>query len=268
MRLKKVIQPFILRRNKEQVLEELPPKTEITLRVEMKEEEQAFYEALRRSSVEKLSTNEAADQRFQIFAELMRLRRACCNVTLTLPEAERDVLFDQFPSAKLEAFSEILEELRENGHKALVFSQFVDHLSIIRKCLDRKKIAYQYLDGSTPPQERAKRVAAFQGGEGDCFLISLKAGGTGLNLTAADYVIHMDPWWNPALEEQASDRAHRIGQDRPVTVYRIVAKDTIEEKIVDLHTWKRDLAESLLDESGAPLRLSAEEMLALIKEAR
>jgi superfamily II DNA or RNA helicase len=268
LRLKKVIQPFILRRNKEQVLEELPPKTEITLRVEMKEEEQAFYEALRRSSVEKLSTNEAADQRFQIFAELMRLRRACCNVTLTLPEAERDVLFDQFPSAKLEAFSEILEELRENGHKALVFSQFVDHLSIIRKCLDRKKIAYQYLDGSTPPQERTKRVAAFQGGEGDCFLISLKAGGTGLNLTAADYVIHMDPWWNPALEEQASDRAHRIGQDRPVTVYRIVAKDTIEEKIVDLHTWKRDLAESLLDESGAPLRLSAEEMLALIKEAR
>ena len=96
----------------------------------------------------------------------------------------------------------------------------------------------------------------------------MKAGGTGLNLTAADYVIHMDPWWNPAVEEQASDRAHRIGQDRPVTVYRIVAKDTIEEKIVDLHTWKRDLAESLLDESEAPLRLSAEEMLELIREAR
>jgi SNF2 family DNA or RNA helicase len=268
LRLKKVIQPFILRRNKEQVLEELPPKTEIVLRVEMKEEEQAFYEALRRSSVEKLSIDQATDQRFQIFAELMRLRRACCNVTLALPEAERDALFDQFPSAKLEAFSEILEELRENGHKALVFSQFVDHLSILRKYLDGKKITYQYLDGSTPPQERTKRVAAFQAGEGDCFLISLKAGGTGLNLTAADYVIHMDPWWNPALEEQASDRAHRIGQDRPVTVYRIVAKDTIEEKIVDLHTWKRDLAESLLDESGAPLRLSAEEMLALIKEAR
>jgi SNF2 family DNA or RNA helicase len=268
LRLKKVIQPFILRRNKEQVLEELPPKTEVILRVEMKEEEQAFYEALRRSSVEKLSTSEVPDQRFQIFAELMRLRRACCNATLAMPEGERDALFGQFPSAKLEAFSEILEELRENGHKALVFSQFVDHLSIIRKYLDEKGVAYQYLDGSTPSRERTKRVAAFQAGEGDCFLISLKAGGTGLNLTAADYVIHMDPWWNPALEEQASDRAHRIGQDRPVTVYRIVAKDTIEEKIVDLHTWKRDLAESLLDESGAPLRLSAEEMLDLIKEAR
>ncbi|MDR1048370.1 MAG: DEAD/DEAH box helicase [Synergistaceae bacterium] len=269
LRLKKVIQPFILRRNKEQVLEELPSKTEITLRVEMKEEEQAFYEALRRSSVEKLSAGEATDQRFQIFAELMRLRRACCNVALVMQEeAEQETFAAKFPSAKLETFSEILEELRENGHKALVFSQFVDHLSILRKYLDREKVSYQYLDGATPPQERTKRVAAFQSGEGDCFLISLKAGGTGLNLTAADYVIHMDPWWNPALEEQASDRAHRIGQDRPVTVYRIVAKGTIEEKIVDLHTWKRDLAESLLDESGAPQRLSAEQMLELIKEAR
>jgi SNF2 family DNA or RNA helicase len=188
---------------------------------------------------------------------------------LVIPEEDRGADMDaRFPSAKLEAFSEILEELRESGHKALVFSQFVDHLSILRKYLDREKVPYQYLDGSTPSQERTRRVAAFQAGEGDCFLISLKAGGTGLNLTAADYVIHMDPWWNPALEEQASDRAHRIGQDRPVTVYRIVAKDTIEEKIVELHAWKRDLAESLLDESEVPLRLSAEEMLALIKEAR
>ena len=148
-----------------------------------------------------------------------------------------------------------------------MFSQFVDHLAIIRGYLEEEGIAYQYLDGSTPPQERTRRVHAFQAGEGDCFLISLKAGGTGLNLTAADYVIHMDPWWNPAVEEQASDRAHRIGQDRPVTVYRIVAKGTIEEKIVDLHAWKRDLAESLLDEAGSPQRLSAEEMLALIREA-
>jgi SNF2 family DNA or RNA helicase len=211
-----------------------------------------------------LSRGDAADQRFQIFAELMRLRRACCNVSLVMPEKAGE----KFPSAKLEAFSEILTDLRANKHKALVFSQFVDHLTIIRKFLDGERISYQYLDGSTPPRERTKRVAAFQAGEGDCFLISLKAGGTGLNLTAADYVIHMDPWWNPAVEEQASDRAHRIGQDRPVTVYRIVAKNTIEEKIVDLHSWKRDLAESLLDESEAPLRLSAEEMLELIKEAR
>ncbi|MDR3265860.1 MAG: DEAD/DEAH box helicase [Synergistaceae bacterium] len=263
-RLKKVIQPFILRRNKEQVLEELPPKTEVTLRVDMKEEEKAVYEALRQNAVEELNAPDATDQRFKIFAELMRLRRACCNVSLVMPEKGGE----KFPSAKLEAFAEILAELRENNHKALVFSQFVDHLTIIRKYLDGEGIAYQYLDGSTPPQERRNRVHAFQAGEGDCFLISLKAGGTGLNLTAADYVIHMDPWWNPAVEEQASDRAHRIGQDRPVTVYRIVAKDTIEEKIVDLHAWKRDLAESLLDESGTPARLSAEAMLALIQEAR
>ncbi len=260
-RLKRVIQPFILRRNKEQVLQELPSKTEITLRVEMKEEEQAVYEALRRNAIEDLSLNKAADQRFQIFAQLMRLRRACCNASLVVPEKD-------FPSAKLEAFAEILEELRGSNHKALVFSQFVDHLSILRKYLDGEGIPYQYLDGSTPPHERAKRVKAFQAGEGDCFLISLKAGGTGLNLTAADYVLHMDPWWNPAVEEQASDRAHRIGQERPVTVYRIVTKGTIEEKIVDLHTWKRDLAESLLDEAEAPLRLSAQEMLDLIRDAR
>ena len=260
-RLKKIIQPFILRRSKEQVLEELPPKTEITIKVELKEEEQAFYEALRRNAVEELSISDASDQRFKIFAELMRLRRACCNSSLVMQEKD-------FPSAKLEAFSEIFSELRSNGHKALVFSQFVDHLAILRKYLDAEKISYQYLDGSTPPQERTRRVAAFQSGEGECFLISLKAGGVGLNLTAADYVIHMDPWWNPAVEEQASDRAHRIGQDRPVTVYRIVAKNTIEEKIVDLHTWKRDLAETLLADSEAPTRLSAEEMLSLIREAR
>jgi SNF2 family DNA or RNA helicase len=269
LRLKKVLQPFILRRNKEQVLEELPSKTEITLRVELKEEEQALYEALRRDSIDKLSKGEAADQRIMIFAALMRLRRACCNAALVMPEeSTQNEKAEKFPSAKLEAFSEILAELRENGHKALVFSQFVGHLKILREYLDGEGVSYQYLDGSTPPQERGKRVAAFQGGEGDCFLISLKAGGTGLNLTAADYVIHMDPWWNPAVEEQASDRAHRIGQSRPVTVYRIVAKDTIEEKIVDLHNWKRDLAESLLDEAEAPAHLSAEEMLALIKESR
>ena len=261
MRLKRMIQPFILRRSKEQVLEELPPKTEVTIKVELKEEEQAFYEALRQNAIEELSAKDATDQRFKIFAELMRLRRACCNASLVVQEKD-------FPSAKMEAFSEIFGELRDNGHKALVFSQFVDHLTIIRKYLDEKKIPYQYLDGSTPVQERARRVTAFQAGDGECFLISLKAGGTGLNLTAADYVIHMDPWWNPAVEEQASDRVHRIGQERPVTVYRIVAKNTIEEKIVDLHAWKRDLAESLLDDSKAPVRLSTEEMLELIREAR
>lgn len=259
-KLKRAIQPFILRRNKEEVLEELPPKTDIILRVEMKDEERTLYEVLRRKAVDELSKENPEERRFKVFAELMKLRRACCNSVLAQPET-------YYPSAKLETFIEILEELRENGHKALVFSQFVDHLTIIRQYLENHSVSYQYLDGSTPALERAERVRRFQGGEGDCFLISLKAGGTGLNLTAADYVIHMDPWWNPAVEEQASDRAHRIGQERPVTVYRIVAKGTVEEKIVDLHARKRELAESLLDETEVPQRLSAEQMLELIRES-
>jgi superfamily II DNA or RNA helicase len=258
--LKRIISPFVLRRTKGQVLTELPPKTEITLRVEMGEEERAVYEAIRRNAVDELESNAGQDQRFMIFAQLVKLRRACCNSSLVMPQPSAPRR-----SAKLEAFSEVLEELLAGGHKALVFSQFVDHLSIIRNRLDEMGVTHQYLDGSTPPAERARRVKAFQSGEGDCFLISLRAGGTGLNLTAADYVVHMDPWWNPAVEEQASDRTHRIGQERPVTIYKIVAKDTIEEKIADLHRWKRDLAESLLDETAMPAKLSSEEMLELIR---
>jgi SNF2 family DNA or RNA helicase len=154
----------------------------------------------------------------------------------------------------------------ENNHKALVFSQFVDHLSYIRTYLDEQNITYQYLDGSTPAKERKVRIDAFQRGKGDVFLISLKAGGTGLNLTAADYVIHMDPWWNPAVEDQASDRAHRIGQQRPVTIYRLVTKQTIEEKIVNLHQHKRDLADSLLEGTDVSGKISTDDLLRLMQE--
>ena len=195
----------------------------------------------------------------KVLAEIMRLRRACCNARLVLPNTS-------LKSAKLQLFGEVLAELLDNRHKALVFSQFVDHLRIIQDYLDAQKISYQYLDGSTPAIERKKRVDAFQSGVGDVFLISLKAGGTGLNLTAADYVIHMDPWWNPAVEDQASDRAHRIGQQRPVTIYRLVAKDTIEEKIVDLHHYKRELADSLLEGTDISGKISTEELLRLIHE--
>lgn len=131
--------------------------------------------------------------------------------------------------------------------------------------LKKQNISYQYLDGSTPMKRREDSINAFQGGEGDVFLISLKAGGVGLNLTAADYVIHLDPWWNPAVEDQASDRAHRIGQKRPVTIYRLVAEDTIEEKIVKLHGEKRDLADSLLEGTEASAKLSAGDLLGLIR---
>jgi len=189
----------------------------------------------------------------------MRLRRACCNTQLVRPEIA-------LPSSKLNLFGEVVTELLENNHKALVFSQFVDHLRLIRDYLDKQKIAYQYLDGSTPAAERQKRVKAFQSGQGDVFLISLKAGGTGLNLTAADYVIHMDPWWNPAVEDQASDRAHRIGQQRPVTIYRLVAKNTIEEKIVELHQQKRDLADSLLEGAEISGKVSTAALLQLMAE--
>ncbi|HEB50734.1 MAG TPA: DEAD/DEAH box helicase, partial [Desulfobulbus sp.] len=158
--------------------------------------------------------------------------------------------------------------LLAGGHKALVFSQFVDHLHIIRDHLDEQKISYQYLDGQTSRKQRETRVRAFQAGKGDVFLISLKAGGTGLNLTAADYVIHMDPWWNPAVEDQASDRAHRIGQQRPVTVYRLVTRGTIEEQIVRLHEEKRDLADSLLSGTDISARLTTDELLHLLRQER
>lgn len=259
--LKKLIQPFILRRTKTQVLEELPSRTEITLQVDMSQGEKAFYEALRQKAIAKLADSDATagTKHLQVLAEIMKLRRACCNTRLVMSDSS-------LPSAKLELFGEVLAELLENRHKALVFSQFVDHLHILRDYLDQNNISYQYLDGSTPAKKRKVRVDKFQGGEGDIFLISLKAGGTGLNLTAADYVIHMDPWWNPAVEDQASDRAHRIGQQRPVTIYRLVTKGTIEEKIVELHQHKRDLADSLLEGTEISGKLSTDALLQLMTQ--
>lgn len=261
LQLKKLIQPFILRRLKQDVLTELPSRTEITLQVELSKQEMLFYEALRQKAIAKLTDNDAppGQKHLQVLAEIMKLRRACCNPKLVTTDIA-------IPSAKLKLFGEVLAELLENKHKALVFSQFVDHLHILREYLESQNIPYQYLDGSTLARDRKKRVDAFQAGEGDVFLISLKAGGTGLNLTAADYVIHMDPWWNPAVEDQASDRTHRIGQKRPVTIYRLVAQHTIEEKIVDMHKHKRDLADSLLEGSDMSGKVSTTELLRLINE--
>ncbi len=260
-RLRQLLKPFILRRLKSDVLSELPPRTEITLELEFSAAEAALYEALRQQAMERLATggSNPGQKRMQLLAEIMRLRRACCHPKLALPDSD-------IPSAKLDAFNEIVDELLENRHKALVFSQFVDHLHLIRAHLDARGVRYQYLDGSTPEAKRKAAVAAFQAGEGDLFLISLRAGGSGLNLTAADYVIHMDPWWNPAVEDQASDRAHRIGQERPVTIYRLITKGTIEEKIIALHASKRDLADGLLEGAGDGGRLSYEDMLALIRD--
>jgi SNF2 family DNA or RNA helicase len=256
--LKKMIAPFILRRTKSAVLDELPPKTEIIKKIQLSDEERAFYEALRRQALENLS-NADESKHIQVLAEITKLRQASCNPLLIDPMIN-------ISSSKLATFLDIVGELLENKHRALVFSQFVTHLAIIRQALDKQGISYQYLDGSTPQNERERRVKDFQHGEGELFLISLKAGGLGLNLTAADYVIHLDPWWNPAIEDQASDRAHRIGQQRPVTIYRLVAEDTIEEKIIQLHSQKRDLAEQLLEGSDMAARLSVREMVELIKD--
>ncbi|MDE0008198.1 MAG: DEAD/DEAH box helicase, partial [Gammaproteobacteria bacterium] len=261
-RLRRLIAPFMLRRLKTEVLDDLPERTEITLHVEMSADEASFYEALRQRAMEDLigeSLDQPGEARLKVLAHLTRLRLACCDARLVREQGAP-------ASSKLAAFREVLLELGENRHKVLVFSQFVRHLKLIEEVVQELGIPYQYLDGSTPAKARAQRTAAFQAGEGDVFLISLKAGGTGLNLTAADYVIHMDPWWNPAVEDQASDRAHRIGQTRPVTIYRLVAKGTIEDQIVELHHHKKDLADRLLQNADAPGRLSAEELLQLLRE--
>jgi hypothetical protein len=258
-RLKKLIQPFVLRRTKTQVLEELPSRTEITLKVALGDVEAAMYEALRQQAVEKLAdSDDVRPTHLKILAELMRLRRFCCHPRLVTPELE-------LSGAKLSLFSETIDELLQGNHKVLVFSQFVDHLTVLREELDRKGVQYQYLDGGTPAGQRKTRVEAFQSGEGDVFLISLRAGGVGLNLTSADYVIHMDPWWNPAVEDQASDRAHRLGQTRPVTIYRFITEGTIEERILELHASKRDLADSLLEGTDRSGKLSTQELLKLIR---
>lgn len=258
--LKKLIEPFLLRRRKDEVLSDLPPITSLRHEVRLSEDESLRYALLRRQINDKLRTTHGKrEHKLQVLAEITRLRRFCCHPRLVFPEAPTE-------SSKMQTFLELVEELCDNGHRALVFSQFVDYLDLVRQQLDERGLRYLYLDGSTPKQTRHERVKSFQAGDAELFLISLKAGGFGINLTAADYVIHLDPWWNPAVEAQATDRAHRIGQDRPVTVYRLVTKDSIEERIVDLHREKRAIADALLDESGSVGELSGEELMDLLRD--
>ncbi len=260
--LGRLVRPFILRRTKREVLKELPPRTEIVQYAELSDEERKKYDAARMAALSDLtsSTNGENDQqkRMRVLAWLTKLRQLACHPRLV------DTRWSG-TSAKLDMLMEIVDELREGEHRALVFSQFVQHLNLVRQALDKANISYQYLDGANTAGKRQQAIDAFQNGEGELFLISLKAGGTGLNLTAADYVIHMDPWWNPAVEDQATDRAHRIGQERNVTVYRLVAKDTIEEQILALHEEKRELISGVLDGADRAGKMSSEDLINLIR---
>ena len=258
--LARVVRPFMLRRTKAEVAPELPPRTEVTRLVEPSAKERTLYEAARLAAIEAIAAPRDEDARFLMLAWLTKLRRLACHPRLF--DAGSTV-----PSSKLAALLEIVEELAEGGHKALVFSQFTSHLALVREALDARRVRYEYLDGSTPADQRPGCVEAFQTGDAPVFLISLKAGGTGLNLTAADYVVHLDPWWNPAVEDQATDRAHRIGQTRAVTVVRLVARGTVEEQVLTMHADKRALAGVLFDEEhGAPTKLTTEDLAALLRE--
>ena len=254
--LKRLVSPLIMRRKKSEVLDDLPPKTEIVIPVQLTEKEQALYEVLRRNAMEKLQGEENTS-RIAILAELTRLRRFCCHPSLVDKAFESPV-----EGAKLQRLMELVHELRDAGNRTLIFSQYVDFLHLIRNVFDKEQITYQYLDGSTSAAARMKAVDDFQNGQGDFFLISLKAGGTGLNLTAASYVILTDPWWNPAVEQQAADRVHRIGQQQPVTIYRMIDSGTVEEKVLELHARKKMSSEEILSETESTT-VTVEELMSL-----
>jgi SNF2 family DNA or RNA helicase len=249
--LSKALRPFILRRTKDQVARELPPKLEQTIYCELKSDQRKMYNELRehyrKALLGRVDGLGIQKSRMQILEALLRLRQAACHPGLI------DKSRSQAASAKLDALIPQLKEVVEEGHKALVFSQFTSFLAMVRKRLDQEKIQYEYLDGQT--RDRQNRVQTFQENP-DCplFLISLKAGGLGLNLTAAEYVFLLDPWWNPAVEAQAIDRTHRIGQARPVFAYRLIAKDTVEEKVLELQKSKRDLADAIITAENSVLK--------------
>jgi len=260
VRLRAAIHPFILRRTKVEVAKDLPPKIEADKIIDMPGDQKAIYmQVLREVRAQVMGEVErvgVAKSQLHILAGLTKLRQAACDPRLLgLPRE-----FSHDDSGKLTALRELVDEVQSGGHKVLIFSQFVSMLKLVREALDEDKIRYEYLDGSTT--NRSERIDRFQTDPMiPVFLISLKAGGSGLNLTAADTVIHFDPWWNPAVEDQASDRAHRIGQKKVVTVYRLVAAGTIEEKILQLKQKKKDLVASVLSEdAGGAKRLNREDL--------
>jgi hypothetical protein len=245
------LRPFLLRRTKEQVATELPPKIEQTIYCEMEPRQRTLYNELRehyrKSLLPKINTDGIAKSKIQVLEALLRLRQAACHPGLIDRKRTQD------PSAKLDVLIEQLRAVLEEGHKALVFSQFTSLLGILRAALEAEGIEYEYLDGKT--DDRQARVERFQNDPAcPIFLISLKAGGVGLNLTAADYVFILDPWWNPAVEAQAVDRTHRIGQLRQVFAYRLITRDTVEEKVLELQQTKRSLADAIIGAENSLIR--------------
>ncbi|MET0284701.1 MAG: DEAD/DEAH box helicase, partial [Polyangiales bacterium] len=260
--LRGLVSPFLLRRTKREVERELPPRTEVVHTVELSQAERDLYDAAlayARRAIGRRPGVDDTSRTVQILAELTRLRQLACHPRLVLDDT-------RVSSSKLQALTTLLDDILPRGHRALIFSQFVRHLELVREALSERGVTMLTLDGSTPAGERGARVAAFQRGEAQVFLISLKAGGTGLNLTAADYVIHLDPWWNPSAEDQASDRAHRIGQQQPVTIVKLVAQGTIEERVLGLHEHKRKLAGVVTDPLDTSEGLDADALEALIAD--
>jgi len=255
--LRRLIRPFILRRTKANVLDDLPDRSDVPLTVELGESQRAKYEQERNRILSQLDEADEGN-RFKLLAAITRLRQIACHPGLCEDKYKGG-------SAKLKLFSELVEELVSEKHGVLVFSQFTSFLSLIARELNRLHIPHVMMTGDTPVKHRHTIIKRFQDSEVPVFLVSLRAGGTGLNLTNANYVIHMDPWWNPAVEEQATDRAHRIGQTRAVTVYRLIAGNTIEEAILNIHDRKRNLVQSLLSGKDTVGKLSIDDLVSLIK---
>ncbi len=257
-RLNQLTSPFILRRMKTEVLKELPPKIEHVQHVTFDLEQKKLYHAAVMDARTRLRALKPED-RIQVFAVLTNLRQICCDPRLALDNW-------QGQSAKLEACLELIASAVDAGHRILLFSQFTSMLALIAARLEEGGISHFTLQGSTPKPKRAELVHRFNDGEASVFLISLKAGGTGLNLTAADIVIHYDPWWNVAAQNQATDRAYRIGQQNTVQVYKLIVQDTIEEKIMEMQQAKQDLAETVTGSGGSIMSMKPEELLALLEE--
>jgi len=251
-RLKTIIRPFILRRLKSEVLKELPEKIESKIVAKLNSSQKKLYLAYLEQAKTQVRT-EILNKTFkknhlQILQMITRLRQICCHPSMFIEDYKGS-------SGKLDLLMELIEDSIESDHRMLIFSQYTSMLGIIRKELDSIDIPYAYLDGKVPSRKRKDIIHSFNHGDLPIFLISLKAGGTGLNLTTADVVVHFDPWWNPAVEDQATDRAYRIGQNKNVQVFKLIAKGTIEEKIYELQQKKKTLAESVV-ESGDTLLTS------------